>query len=77
MSGHTGHGLSARRSLGGSGMISNWCTEAAPCRCAVPRQSAPVSPPPMMTTRLPEALIGDWASARSCTRFAGLRYSSA
>ena len=34
-------------------MISSWVTEAAPCRCAVPRQSAPVSPPPMITTCLP------------------------
>ena len=58
MSGHSGHGLSASRSLGGSGMISSWCTDAAPWRCAVPRQSAPVSPPPMMTTRLPLAVIG-------------------
>ncbi len=30
MSGHSGHGLSASRSLGGSAMISSWCTEAAP-----------------------------------------------
>ena len=36
-------------------MISNWWTEAAPWRCTVPRQSAPVSPPPMITTRLPAA----------------------
>ena len=39
-------------------MISSWVTDRAPCRCAVPRQSAPVSPPPMMTTCLPRALIG-------------------
>ena len=44
---------------GGCGMISSWVTDAAPCRCAVPRQSAPVSPPPMMTTCLPAAVIGD------------------
>ena len=58
MSGHRGQGLSASRSLGGSAMISSWWTDAAPWRCAVPRQSAPVSPPPMMTTRLPLALMG-------------------
>ena len=39
-------------------MISNWWTDAAPWRWAVPRQSAPVSPPPMITTRLPSAVIG-------------------
>ena len=27
-------------------MISSWVTDAAPCRWAVPTQSAPVSPPP-------------------------------
>ena len=31
--------------------------DAAPCRVAVPRQSAPVSPPPMITTFLPAAVI--------------------
>ena len=34
-------------------MISNWVIDFAPCRMAVPRQSAPVSPPPMITTSLP------------------------
>ena len=34
-------------------MISNWWIDAAPWRIAVPRQSAPVSPPPMITTCLP------------------------
>ena len=43
------------RSSGGRGRISSWVTEAAPWRCAVPRQSAPVSPPPMITTCLPAA----------------------
>ena len=46
------------RFSGGVGMISSWVTDAAPCRCAVPRQSAPVSPPPMITTCLPSAVIG-------------------
>jgi hypothetical protein len=62
-------------------MISNWCTLAAPCRWAVPRQSAPVSPP-MMMTRLPLAVIGGWPSPSStgspcCTRLAQGRYSIA
>ena len=58
-------------------MISSWCTDVAPCRWAVPRQSAPVSPPPMMTTRFPFALIGDAGSTPSRTRFDGFRYSMA
>jgi len=37
-------------------------TVAAPWRVAVPRQSAPVSPPPMMMTRLPWAVM-NWSSA--------------
>ena len=66
-------------SSGGRGMISNWWTDAAPWRCAVPRQSAPVSPPPMMTTCLPSAVIGTSSTARSpsCTRLAHGRYSIA
>ena len=58
-------------------MISSWVTEAAPWRSAVPRQSAPVSPPPMMTTCLPSALIGGRCRSPSCTRLAGTRYSIA
>ena len=58
-------------------MISSWCTEAAPCRWAVPRQSAPVSPPPMMMTRFPLAVMGEAPSAPSRTRFDGFRYSRA
>ena len=77
MSGHTGQGCSAARSLGGSGMISSWCTEAAPWRWAVPRQSAPVSPPPMMTTCLPWREMGDAPSTPSWTRLEGFRYSRA
>ena len=57
-SGHSGHGVCGARSSGGSGMISNWWTEAAFWRWQVPRQSAPVSPPPMITTRLPVAEHG-------------------
>ena len=46
------------RCSGGVGMISSCVTDAAPCRWEVPRQSAPVSPPPMMITCLPSAVIG-------------------
>jgi hypothetical protein len=45
-------------SSGGRGLWSSWVTLTAPCRFAVPRQSAAVSPPPTMTTRLPAASIG-------------------
>ncbi len=38
--------------------MSNWWTDAAPWRWAVPRQSAPVSPPPMMMTFLPSGVDG-------------------
>ena len=38
-------------------MISNWQTERAFWRWQVPRQSAPVSPPPMIRTRFPVARI--------------------
>ena len=55
MFGQSGQGLSSARASGGRGSSSNWCTDRAPWRCAVPRQSAPVSPPPMITTRLPAA----------------------
>ena len=54
-SGQSGQGVEGARSSGGLGMISNWWTLFAPWRWLVPRQSAPVSPPPMMTTRLPVA----------------------
>ena len=50
---HCGHGLVSMRVSDGRGMISIWMMLAAPWRCAVPRQSAPVSPPPIMTTFLP------------------------
>ena len=36
---------------------TNVVSEAAPCLVAVPRQSAPVSPPPRITTFLPSAMI--------------------
>jgi hypothetical protein len=51
------HRVSARASGGGAGSRTGAPT-AAPWRCAVPRQSAPVSPPPMMTTCLPFGVIG-------------------
>src|SRR6185437_1698917 len=53
--GHSGHGVRGERSPVGLGMISNWCTLFAAWRWLVPRQSAPVSPPPMMMTCLPVA----------------------
>src|SRR6056297_3947540 len=62
---------------GGLGRISSWVTEAAPCRWAVPRQSAPVSPPPMITTCLPCTSMGDCPMSPSCTRLAYGRYSIA
>ena len=58
MTGHVGHGFASARASGGGGMISSCVTEVAPWRCAVPRQSAPVSPPPMMITCLPSASMG-------------------
>lgn len=57
--GYVGHGWASGRDSGGRGMISSWVTDAASCRIAVPTQSAPVSPPPMTTTCLPLAEIGD------------------
>ena len=41
-------------------MISSCVIDAAPWRVDVPRQSAPVSPPPMITTCLPSAVT--WSS---------------
>ena len=59
ISGQRGHGVrSSGRSGGGSGSSSNWVIEAGSSRCELPRQSAPVSPPPMITTCLPAAEIG-------------------
>ena len=42
-----------------AGAGSIWVTDAAPWRWAVPTQSAPVSPPPMTTTCLPEASMSE------------------
>ena len=58
-------------------MISNWWTTRAPWRRAVPRQSAPVSPPPMMTTSMPAASTGAASRSPSWTRFESGRYSMA
>ena len=57
MFGHSGQGLLAARFSGGRGSSSSWCTLRAPWRWAVPRQSAPVSPPPMMITCLSLAVM--------------------
>jgi hypothetical protein len=54
---------SGGRSFGGSGSSSNWCTDTAPWRFDVPRQSDPVSPPPRITTRFPVAR--SWFGTRS------------
>ncbi len=72
-----GQGWWPGRSSLGRGMISSWVTEAAPWRSAVPRQSAPVSPPPMTMTCLPLALIGESTKSPSCTLLASGRYSIA
>ena len=60
---HCGQGFVGVRLSGGRGTISNWWTLAQPWRWTVPRQSAPVSPPPMMMTCLPSArdepVVGD------------------
>ena len=49
-------------------------------RCTVPRQSAPVSPPPMMTTRLPVARMSAAGSSVSprqrCSAVAGIPWHS-
>ena len=72
--GHCGHGFAVMsRACGGWGLWSSWVTLTAPCRFAVPRQSAAVSPPPMMTTRLPAASIGVTANSPVRTRFASGR----
>ncbi len=70
ITGQVGHGLRAESRIpGGSGMTSIRCTEAAPWRCAVPRQSAAVSPPPSTITCLPSALIGGASRVPLTTRF--------
>ncbi len=43
----------------------------------MPTQSAPVSPPPMTTTCLPSAVIGETVRSPSCTLLASGRYSIA
>ena len=58
-------GCRRRASRGGAGSSSSWATDRAPWRCTVPRQSAPVSPPPMMTTCLPAAEIAAPSSTAS------------
>ena len=62
--GQRGHGVrSSWRCAGGSPSSSICVTEAAPSRCELPTQSAPVSPPPITITCLPAAVIGEVALA--------------
>ena len=79
MFGQSGHGLFSMRVSGGRESSSSWCTDAAPWRCAVPRQSAPVSPPPMITTCLPFAVMKSASAivSPSFRRFCSVRYSIA
>ena len=60
-----GHGMEGVLSFGGFGITSIWITLAQRCRWTVPRQSAPVSPPPRITTRLPSAAIRTSSSSSS------------
>jgi len=60
---HWGQGFVGVRLSGGRGTISNWWTLAQPWRWTVPRQSAPVSPPPiddhMLAPGADESVVGD------------------
>ena len=58
----------------GRGLWSRTVTVSAPCRFAVPRQSAAVSPPPMMITCLPAASMSGCAMSPACTRLPCGRY---
>mmetsp|Transcript_71799 Transcript_71799/g.198196 ORF Transcript_71799/g.198196 Transcript_71799/m.198196 type:complete len:225 (+) Transcript_71799:629-1303(+) len=58
MLGQCGQGVSAALMGGGLGSSSRFWMDTAPCRTDVPMQSFPVSPPPMITTRLPWASMG-------------------
>src|SRR3990172_2154883 len=73
MLGHSGQGLFSGRSSGGRGRSSYWSTSRAPWRWTVPRQSAPVSPPPRMITRLSfaETKASAGISSPSLRRFWG------
>ena len=66
--GHSGHGVrSSGRDAGGSPSSSICVTDAAPSRCELPTQSAPVSPPPITITCLPAAVIGAGAPPSAAT----------
>jgi len=71
-------GIIGARSVGGEGKSSSWWTETAPCRCAVPRQSAPC-PATDDTTRFPRAEMKRSSGMRSPKqrRFCSGRYSMA
>ncbi len=69
----SGQGSAPVRAGPGSGRMSSWTTDSAPCRRAVPRQSEPVSPPPTITTCRPSAVIAGVARSPSPTRLAQVR----
>ena len=75
--GSIGHGWCSGRDVAGCMPIARFVTLSAPWRCAVPMQSAPVSPPPITMTCLPSALIwlGTWSPATAL--FDSMRYSIA
>ena len=71
-------GILWRARVGRRASTSSWRTLRAPCRCAVPRQSAPVSPPPMMITCLSCALMTRRRRiVPRSARFCAVRYSIA
>ncbi len=57
--------------------MARFVTLSAPWRCAVPMQSAPVSPPPMTTTCLPSAEIWFGTESPAVAWFDSTRYSIA
>ena len=75
--GSVGHGWLADRSSGGFLPIARVVTLAAPCRSEVPRQSEPVSPPPMITTCLPAADGAPSTGLPAAALFDGVRKSIA
>ena len=71
--GVVGHGWCSGLVSDGRRPIARLVTLSAPWRCAVPMQSAPVSPPPMTTTCLPNAEICSGISSPATARFDSTR----